>query len=108
MKALMKNLLAAAALVSGATAAAAMESDPSLTGTVYMMLPNYTTVRFVQKDAPDFVAAMKKYAPNIKVEVVNGESNPQEQQQQVDAAITAGAKAIVLTASDPSLAERNS
>lgn len=104
MRALMKNLLAAAALVSGATAAAAMEPDPSLTGTVYMMLPNYTTVRFVQKDAPDFVTAMKKYAPNIKVEVVNGESNPQEQQQQVDAAITAGAKAIVLTASDPSLA----
>jgi D-xylose transport system substrate-binding protein len=103
MKALMKNLLAAG-LVSCATAAAAMESDPSLTGTVYMMLPNFTTVRFVQKDAPAFVAAMKKYAPNMKVEVVNGESNPQEQQQQVDAAITAGAKAIVLIASDPSLA----
>jgi D-xylose transport system substrate-binding protein len=103
MKRLMKILLAAG-LASGASAAAAMEPDPSLTGTVYMMLPNFTTVRFVQKDAPAFVAAMKKYAPNIKVEVVNGESNPQEQQQQIDAAITAGAKAIVLTASDPSLA----
>ena len=104
MRTLMRNLLAAALVVGCGSAAAAMEPDPSLTGTVYMMLPNYTTVRFVQKDAPDFVAAMKKYAPNMKVEVVNGESNPQEQQQQVEAAITAGAKAIVLTASDPSLA----
>jgi D-xylose transport system substrate-binding protein len=69
-----------------------------------MMLPNFTTVRFVQKDAPAFVAAMKKYAPNMKVEVVNGESNPQLQQSQVDAAITGGAKAIVLIAADPSLA----
>ena len=83
---------------------AALDPDPSLTGTVYMMLPNFTTVRFVQKDAPAFVAALKKYAPNIKVEVVNGESNPQLQQSQVDAAITGGAKAIVLIAADPSLA----
>jgi len=45
------------------TPAAALDSDPSLTGSVYMMLPNFTTVRFVQKDAPAFVAAMKKYAP---------------------------------------------
>src|ERR1700722_12386564 len=51
---------------------AALDQDPSLTGSVYMMLPNFTTVRFVQKDAPAFVAALKKYAPNIKVEVVNG------------------------------------
>jgi D-xylose transport system substrate-binding protein len=84
--------------------AAALDPDPSLTGSVYMMLPNFTTVRFVQKDAPAFVAAMKKYAPNMKVEVVNGESNPQLQQSQVDAAITGGAKAIVLIAADPSLA----
>ena len=34
----------------------------------------------------------------------HGESNPQLQQSQVDAAITGGAKAIVLIAADPSLA----
>jgi D-xylose transport system substrate-binding protein len=92
MKSIIKTMTAiaglgcAAAYVSPATA---LEPDPSLTGTVYMMLPNFTTVRFVQKDAPAFVAAMKKYAPNMKVEVVNGESNPQLQQSQVDAASTA-------------------
>ncbi len=96
--------MAFATCVAAAGPALATEPDPSLTGTVYFMLPNFTTVRFVQKDGPDFVAAMKKYAPNMKVEVVNGESNPQQQQAQAEAAITDGAKAIVLTAADPSLA----
>src|SRR5271154_6812602 len=101
-----QTMVLAAALAACFTAgtAFATESDPSLTGTVYFMLPNFTTVRFVQKDGPDFVAAMKKYAPNIKVELVNGESNPGQQQSQAEAAITSGAKAIVLTAADPSLA----
>jgi len=107
MKSTWKRLIAAAAFGMAACAAGssfALEPDPSLQGTVYMMLPNFTTVRFVQKDGPAFVAAMKKYAPNIKVEIANGESNPAQQQSQVDAAITAGAKAIVLVAADPSLA----
>ncbi len=101
----LKTLAAATLAVSCLSGAVhATEPDPSLSGTVYFMLPNFTTVRFVQKDAPAFVEAMKKYAPNVKVEVVNGESNPSEQQRQAEAAITAGAKAIVLTAADPSLA----
>jgi D-xylose transport system substrate-binding protein len=100
-----KVLAAAFAMCAlAAGSALATEPDPSLTGTVYFMLPNFTTVRYVQKDGPDFVAAMKEYAPNIKVELVNGESNPGQQQQQAEAAITGGAKAIVLTAADPSLA----
>jgi D-xylose transport system substrate-binding protein len=100
-----KFLTAALALSwLAASPAFATDADPSLSGTVYFLLPNFTTVRFVQKDGPDFVAAMKKYAPNVKVELVNGESNPGQQQAQAEAAITGGAKAIVLTAADPSLA----
>ncbi|MCB1486586.1 MAG: substrate-binding domain-containing protein [Bauldia sp.] len=99
------TLFAAAVIVAGTSVSSfALEPDPSLTGTVYFMLPNFTTVRFVQKDAPAFVEAMKKYAPNIEVTVVNGESNPAQQQSQAEAAITDGAKAIVLVAADPSLA----
>ena len=63
----MKSIIKAMTVVAGLgfaaaalTPAAALEPDPSLTGSVYMMLPNFTTVRFVQKDAPAFVAAMKK------------------------------------------------
>jgi D-xylose transport system substrate-binding protein len=104
MTKLTKVLAAALAALCLAGPAFATERDPSLNGTVYFMLPNFTTVRYVQKDGPDFVAAMKKYAPNVKVELVNGESNPGQQQAQAEAAITGGAKAIVLTAADPSLA----
>jgi D-xylose transport system substrate-binding protein len=107
MKSTIRNLVAGATFALAASVAGsamALEPDPSLEGTVYMMLPNFTTVRFVQKDGPAFVEAMKKYAPNMKVEIMNGESNPAQQQSQIEAAITSGAKAIVLVAADPSLA----
>jgi D-xylose transport system substrate-binding protein len=105
MKSIVRGVLAAAAFALAATGSAyALDPDPELTGTVHLMLPNFTTVRFVEKDGPAFVEAMKKYAPNIKVEIANGESNPSLQQQQVEAAITGDTKAIVLIAADPSLA----
>ncbi len=97
----------AAALLSCAAfvpSAFATDPDPSLNGTVYMMLPNVTTIRFIQQDGPQFVKAMAKYAPNVKVELVNAEGSAAKQQGQVEAAITAGAKAIVLVAADPSVA----
>ncbi len=101
------STLFTAALMSCAAyvpSALATDPDASLTGTVYMMLPNVTTVRFIQQDGPQFVKAMAKYAPNLKVELVNAEGSAAKQQQQVEAAITAGAKAIVLIAADPSVA----
>jgi hypothetical protein len=67
------SLLLTATLMAStacATFAFAMDPDPSLKGTVHMMLPNVTTVRFIQQDGPKFVAAMAKYAPNVKVELV--------------------------------------
>jgi len=73
-------------------------------GKVVMMLPNTTTVRFVQHDAPAFVEAMKKHAPNVEVEIVNADGDATKQLQQVETALTQGANAIVLTAADPNLA----
>jgi len=68
------------------------------------MLPNTTTVRFTQNDAPAFVDAMKKLAPDMKVEVVNGENDASVQTQQAETAISKGAKAIVFVAADPGTA----
>ena len=102
-----KTTLFAVALMSCsalALSAQAMDADPSLTGTVHFMLPNVTTIRFIQQDGPQFVKAMAKYAPNLKVELVNAEGSAAKQQQQAEAAITAGTKAIVLVAADPSVA----
>ena len=72
--------------------------------TVYMLLPNTTTVRFTAQDGPDFRAAMKKAMPDAKVVIQNAENDPQKQVQQVETAISGGASAIVLVAADPYIA----
>ncbi|MEV2190151.1 sugar ABC transporter substrate-binding protein [Streptomyces phaeochromogenes] len=72
--------------------------------TVYMLLPNTTTVRFTTQDGPDFKAAMKKAMPDVKVVIQNAENDPQKQVQQVETAISGGASAIVLVAADPFIA----
>lgn len=72
--------------------------------TVYMLLPNTTTVRFVTHDGPLFKAALEKDLPGTKVVIQNAENDPQKQVQQVETAISAGAAAIVLVAADPFIA----
>ncbi len=72
--------------------------------TVYMLLPNTTTVRFVTQDGPQFKAAMEKQLPGTKVVIQNAEGDPQKQVQQVETAVSGGASAIVLVAADPFIA----
>jgi len=72
--------------------------------TVYMLLPNTTTVRFVTQDGPQFKAAMEQQVPGTKVVIQNAEGDPQRQVQQVETAVAGGAAAIVLIAADPVIA----
>jgi D-xylose transport system substrate-binding protein len=72
--------------------------------TVYMLLPNKTTIRFEARDAPLFQKAMEKYSPGTKVEVLNAEGDPSKQQQQAEDAVAKGAAAIVLISADANLA----
>ena len=55
------------ALVTGA----AMAQDAQQ---VFFLLPNSTTIRFESRDAPFFVEAMGRHAPDAEVTVQNGES----------------------------------
>jgi D-xylose transport system substrate-binding protein len=71
---------------------------------VYFLLPNSTTIRFTTRDAPLYVAALKKLTPNAQVIVQNGEGDQARQQRLVEDAVSQGAKVIVLTASDSNLA----
>ena len=48
-----------------------------LTGKVFYLLPNATTPRYTNYDAPEFVAAMAEYAPNVEVVLLNAEGDPQ-------------------------------
>ena len=96
--------LPAAALLVAACGSGGGSGSASGGKTVYMLLPNTTTVRFTTQDGPDFKAAMKKAMPDAKVVIQNAENDPQKQVQQVETAISGGASAIVLVAADPYIA----
>ncbi|MFC9361035.1 sugar ABC transporter substrate-binding protein [Rhodococcus sp. NPDC057014] len=71
---------------------------------VFFLLPNSTTTRFEQRDAPLFTDYMKQFSPDASVTVLNAEGDPAKQQNQVNDALTQGASAIVLVAADANLA----
>ncbi len=68
---------------------------------VYFMAPNTTPTRYIQQDGPDFQKAIQKLDPNVDVKFVNGGGNSATQLSQANAAIAAGAKALVVVAADP-------
>lgn len=96
MRILLSTLLATAAVFVGV----AQAQDA---GKVFFLLPNSTTIRFESRDAPFFVDAMKKMAPDVKVVVQNAQGDPQQQQRQIEDAVTQGAKLILLTSADANL-----
>ena len=65
-------------------------------GTVTFLLPENVTARWEEQDKPFFIEAMKKYAPNAKVNVVNAINDQSKQQSQAEAALTGGSKVLVL------------
>lgn len=72
--------------------------------TVYFLLPNSTTIRFENRDAPLYVEAMAERRPSAEVIVQNGQGDPMRQQRLVEDAIAQNADLIVYTSSDASLA----
>lgn len=71
---------------------------------VFFLLPNQTTTRFENRDAPAFIEAMKEYAPDASVILENAEGDPTKQQQQVEDAVAQGASVIVFVSADANLA----
>jgi D-xylose transport system substrate-binding protein len=68
---------------------------------VYFMAPNTTPTRYIQQDGPAFEKAMKALDPSITVKFVNAGGDSNQQLAQANAAIAAGAKALVVVAADP-------
>ncbi|UUW88099.1 substrate-binding domain-containing protein [Nocardioides sp. WV_118_6] len=68
---------------------------------VYFMAPNTTPTRYIQQDGPDFEKAIKALDPDVEVKFVNGGGDSATQLSQANAAIAAGAKALVVVAADP-------
>jgi D-xylose transport system substrate-binding protein len=95
----MRHLLTAL-LATTAIAGAAQAQDAKK---VFFLLPNTTTIRFESRDAPFFVEAMKEKAPGVEVTVQNAQGDPQQQQRQIEDALTQGANLILLASADANL-----
>lgn len=68
---------------------------------VYFMAPNTTPTRYIQQDGPAFEKAIKALDPSVEVKFVNAGGDSNQQLAQANAAIAAGAKALVVVAADP-------
>ena len=75
-------------------------------GTVTMLLPENVVARWEGQDKKYFTEAMRKYAPNVKVEALNALNDQSKQQSQAETALTKGTKALVVVAVDQKSAAR--
>ena len=67
---------------------------------VALLLPETKTTRYEEQDKPNFEKRVKQLCSSCKVIYSNANQDPAKQQQQAEAAITQGAKAIVISAVD--------
>jgi D-xylose transport system substrate-binding protein len=67
---------------------------------IALLLPENKTARYENQDKPFFEAKVKELCPNCEVIYSNATQDAAKQQQQAEAAITQGAKVLVLDAVD--------
>src|SRR5215211_995655 len=68
--------------------------------TVALLLPETKTTRYEEQDKPNFERRVKELCKDCQVIYLNANQDPAKQQQQAEAAITQGAKVIVISAVD--------
>jgi D-xylose transport system substrate-binding protein len=105
----------AAALVAAALAVAAAgcgsddnkststtkaSGDSAKGGKIALLLPENKTARYEAQDKPRFIARVKELCPSCEVIYENANQDAAKQQQQAEAALTRGAKVLVLDAVD--------
>jgi D-xylose transport system substrate-binding protein len=69
-------------------------------GTIALLLPETKTTRYEEQDKPLFEAKVQALCPSCKIIYQNANQDAARQQQQAEAAITNGAKVLVLDAVD--------
>ena len=67
---------------------------------IALLLPETKTTRYEAQDRPNFERRVKELCPDCKVLYSNADQDPAKQQDQAEAAITNGAKVIVISAVD--------
>lgn len=94
------SLLVAIATTASASGKSAAPAKAAAGSTVAFLLPDNTTPRWTSQDAPLFKQWMAKYSPGTKVIVSVANEDPQTQLSQAKAALTQGAKVLVVVAVD--------
>lgn len=82
------------------TRASSASASASSTDTVAELFPDNTTPRWMTEDAPDFKAWMHKLDPKAKVIIDVADESASTQLTQAQAALTEGAKVLVVIAVD--------
>ena len=111
-------VVAALALGTGAVACGGGDDDGGSTaaggakaggggksGTIALLLPETKTTRYEEQDKPRFEAKLKALCPDCELIYSNANQDASRQQQQAEAAITNGAKVLVLDAVDAQAAQ---
>jgi D-xylose transport system substrate-binding protein len=89
---------------AGSTAAGGSGSGSIEGAKVAFLMPDEASTRYEQHDAPGFKAALSKLCPSCTTLYNNATADASKQQQQFDAAISQGVKAIVLDPVDSTAA----
>jgi D-xylose transport system substrate-binding protein len=90
-------MICAVAASSALAARADTERHAAASGSVALLLPSIGQYRWENQDRPYFIQKMKALAPGVKVIYSNAQDSPARQLQQAEAAITNGAKVLVLS-----------
>jgi D-xylose transport system substrate-binding protein len=85
---------------NGSTGSTAGSGGGNASGTVALLLPENKTTRYEAQDKPLFERDMKALCPDCKLIYSNAEQDAAKQQTQAEAAITNGAKVLVLDSVD--------
>jgi D-xylose transport system substrate-binding protein len=92
--------IAAIVLIAGGCGSSKKSSSSGGGGgggkTVALLLPENQTARYESHDRPDFVAKLKQVCSSCKVLYSNAGGDAAKQQSQAEAALTQGAKVVVL------------
>ncbi len=91
-----KRIIVAVAAFAVLLTACSGGGTSSASGKVALLLPEKQTARYEAADRPFFEAKFKAVCPNVELIYSNASESAATQQQQAEAAITQGAKVLVL------------
>lgn len=85
-----------AAACGSSNSSSSSSSSGGKSGSIALLLPESKTARYESQDRPNFVKKANALCPDCSIIYSNADQDPAKQQQQAEAALTKGAKVLVL------------